>query len=161
MEHGIPCLGIDPAEGPAAVANQAGIPTLCKFFGASLAQQLKDEGKGADIIHANNLLAHVAGTHDFVEGIRLLLKEDGLAVIEAPYVRDLIDHGEFDTIYHEHLCYFSVTALDYLFRRHDLFLNKVKRIPIHGGSLRLYFGKKKDHRCPRYIRFWRRKKPLK
>ena len=142
VEHGIPCLGIDPAEGPAAVANQAGIPTLCKFFGASLAQQLKDEGKGADIIHANNVLAHVAGTHDFVEGIRVLAENDGLAVIEAPYVRDLIDHGEFDTIYHEHLCYFSVTALDYLFRRHDLFLNKVERIPIHGGSLRLYFGKK-------------------
>jgi SAM-dependent methyltransferase len=144
VEYGIPCLGIDPAEGPAKAAEQVGVPTLCTFFGEDLAQKLKDEGKSADIIHANNVLAHVANVHSFLEGIRILLKEQGVAVIEAPYVRDLIDHNEFDTIYHEHLCYFSVTALDYLFRKHSLYLNQVKRIPIHGGSLRLYVGKH-DH----------------
>lgn len=144
VEHGIPCLGIDPAEGPAKAAEQVGVPTLCTFFGEELAKKLQDEGKGADIIHANNVLAHVANVHSFLEGIRLLLKEHGMAVIEVPYVRDLIDHNEFDTIYHEHLCYFSSTALDYLFRKHSLYLNEVKRILIHGGSLRLYVGKQ-DH----------------
>ena len=141
VEYGIPCLGIDPAEGPAKAAEQVGVPTLCTFFGEDLARKLKDEGKSADIIHANNVLAHVANVHSFLEGIRILLKEQGVAVIEVPYVRDLIDHNEFDTIYHEHLCYFSVAALDYLFRKHSLYLNKVKRVPIHGGSLRLYVGK--------------------
>jgi len=144
VEQGIPCLGIDPAEGPAKAAEQVGVPTLCTFFGEELASKLKDEGKSADIIHANNVLAHVANVHNFLEGIRILLKDQGVAVIEVPYVRDLIDHSEFDTIYHEHLCYFSITALDYLFRLHSLYLNRVKRIPIHGGSLRLYV-EKQDH----------------
>lgn len=138
VEHSIPCLGIDPAEGPARVAEKIGVPTLCTFFTKDLASQLREEGRGADVIHANNVLAHVADTNGLVEGIGILLKDDGVAVIEVPYVRDLIDHSEFDTIYHEHLCYFSVTALDYLFRRHTLFLNEVKRLSIHGGSLRLY-----------------------
>jgi len=141
LEYNIPCLGIDPAEGPAKMAEQVGVPTLRAFFNTSLAEILVAEGNSADIIHANNVLAHVADTHNFIEGIRVLLKNDGVAVIEVPYVRDLIDHIEFDTIYHEHLCYFSVTALDYLFRKHNLFLNDVKRIPIHGGSLRLYVEK--------------------
>jgi hypothetical protein len=141
LENGIPCLGIDPAEGPAKVADKAGIPTMCTFFSTELALRLCDEGRQADVIHANNVLAHVADIHGFVEGLGILLKENGVAVIEVPYVKDLIDHCEFDTIYHEHLCYFSVTALDYLFRRHSLFLNKVTSLPIHGGSLRLYIGK--------------------
>lgn len=137
---GIPCLGIDPAEGPARAAEKIGVPTLCGFFNQDLAQRLRDEGRSADVIHANNVLAHVADTNGLVEGIAILLKDDGVAVIEVPYVKDLIDHSEFDTIYHEHLCYFSVTALDRLFRRHALFLNEVKRLRIHGGSLRLYVG---------------------
>ena len=90
------------------------------------------------------MLAHVADTNGFVQGVRILLKDSGVAVIEVPYVKELIDHCEFDTIYHEHLCYFSVTALDHLFRRHGLFLNDVKRIPIHGGSLRLYVGPREE-----------------
>jgi hypothetical protein len=92
------------------------------------------------VIIANNVLAHVHDTNGFVEGIGLLLKDEGIAVIEVPYVRDLIDHGEFDTIYHEHLCYFSASSVDALFRRHGLYLNDVRRLSIHGGSLRLYFG---------------------
>jgi hypothetical protein len=102
---------------------------------------LKADGKSADLIIGNNVLAHVADTHGFVEGIHTLLKENGLAALEVPYVRDLIDHCEFDTIYHEHLCYFSVIALDKLFRRHGLFLNDIQRLPIHGGSIRLYIEK--------------------
>jgi len=138
VEHGIPVLGIDPAEGPARAAEKIGVPTLCNFFGEDLARKLRTEGKRADVIVANNVLAHVPDLNGFVEGIRILLKEDGIAVIEAPYVRDLIDHCEFDTIYHEHLCYFSASALDKLFRRHSLYLNHVEHLPIHGGSLRYH-----------------------
>lgn len=138
VEAGIPVLGIDPAPGPAEAARKIGVPTLCEFFTLDLARSLRDRGKRADVIVANNVLAHVADTNGFVEGIRTLLSEDGLACIECPYLRDLIGHCEFDTIYHEHLCYFSVTALDKLFRRHHLYLNDVARLGIHGGSLRLY-----------------------
>ena len=139
--RGIPVLGIDPAEGPAKAAVEGGIPTLCSFFDENLAAQLLDQGKQADVIHANNVLAHVPDLNGFVRGIGTLLKDDGVAVIEVPYVKDLIDHSEFDTIYHEHLCYFSVSSLTALFRRHGLFLNHVDHLSIHGGSLRLFVGK--------------------
>ncbi|MGQ4647529.1 methyltransferase domain-containing protein [Lyngbya aestuarii] len=138
VEAGIPVLGIDPASGPAEAAQQAGIPTLCTFFTEELAKKLRFEGKEADVFLANNVLAHVPDLNGFVEGISILLKDTGVAVIEVPYVVDLVDHCEFDTIYHQHLCYFSVTALDRLFRKHSLFLNDIKRVPIHGGSLRLF-----------------------
>jgi SAM-dependent methyltransferase len=138
LEAGIPVLGIDPAEGPARAAEKIGVPTRCAFFSRELAGSLRSEGVRADVIHANNVLAHVADTNGFVAAIALLLKDDGVAVIEAPYVEALIEHCEFDTIYHEHLCYFSVTALDKLFRRHGLYLNEIKHLAIHGGSLRLY-----------------------
>jgi len=135
---GIEVLGIDPAQAPAQAAREAGIPTLGDFFGRELAQKLRNEGKAADVFLANNVLAHVPDLNGFVAGIRTILKEDGVAVIEAPYVVDLVDHCEFDTIYHQHLCYYSVTALDRLFRRHGLYLNRIKRVAIHGGSLRLF-----------------------
>ncbi|SRR6266550_278975 len=138
VEAGIPVLGIDPADGPAAAAQKIGVTTRCAFFTRELAEQLRAEGVRADVIHANNVLAHVADTNGFVAAIARLLKDDGVAVIEAPYVEPLIDRCEFDTIYHEHLCYFSVTALDKLFRRNGLYLNEIKHLSIHGGSLRLY-----------------------
>lgn len=138
-QQGIPVLGIDPAPGPARAAQEAGIPTRQMFFSQELARRLREEeGRAADVFLANNVLAHVPCLNGFVEGIRILLKERGQAVIEVPYLIDLIDRGEFDTIYHQHLCYFSVMALDRLFRRHMLFLNDIKHIPIHGGSLRLF-----------------------
>lgn len=140
VERDISCLGIDPADGPARAAEKIGVPTLKTFFTKELAERLRAEGRAADVIHANNVLAHVADTNGFVEGIGILLKDNGVAVIEVPYLKDLIDHCEFDTIYHQHLCYFSVTALDHLFKRHSLSLNHIKRISIHGGSLRLYVG---------------------
>ena len=136
--RGIAVLGIDPAQGPAQAAQQAGIPTMCTFFGGDLAARLSAEGRLADLFLANNVLAHVPDLNGFVQGIQTVLKPDGVAVIEVPYVVDMVDHGEFDTIYHQHLCYFSVTALDRLFRRNGLYLNEVRRLPIHGGSLRLF-----------------------
>jgi SAM-dependent methyltransferase len=138
VEHGIPVLGIDPADGPAKAAEAAGVPTLNTFFTRALANRLAAQGRKADVIHANNVLAHVADTNGFVAGIRTIVKDDGVAVIEAPYVKPLIDNVEFDTIYHEHLCYFSVTALDILFHRHGLYLNEIEHLAIHGGSLRLF-----------------------
>jgi SAM-dependent methyltransferase len=137
-QAGIKVLGIDPAEPPAKAAISIGIDTIIDFFTVDLASSLAAKGVAADVLHANNVLAHVADTNGFVEGLARLLKPTGVAVLEFPYLRDLIDHCEFDTIYHQHLCYFSVTAVDKLFRRHGLFLNDVRRIPIHGGSLRLF-----------------------
>lgn len=138
VERGIPVQGIDPSQAPARAAQEAGIPTMITFFTHDLAKQLRDEGKTADVFLANNVLAHVPDLNGFVAGIKTILKPNGVAVIEAPYVVDLVDHCEFDTIYHQHLCYFSVTALDKLFRQHGLYLNDVKRVKIHGGSLRLF-----------------------
>lgn len=111
---------------------------MCTFFTRALAEKLASEGKQADVFLANNVLAHVADLNGFVDGIAALLKSDGVAVIECPYLVDLIEHCEFDTIYHQHLCYFSVVALDRLFRNHGLYLNDVLRTKIHGGSLRLF-----------------------
>jgi len=138
VARGIPVQGIDPAQPPVQKAIEAGIPTMCTFFTVDLARELRDQNKRADVVIANNVLAHVPDLNGFVEGIATILKDDGVAVIECPYLIDLLDHTEFDTIYHQHLCYYSVTALDRLFRRHGLFLNDVRRLEIHGGSLRLY-----------------------
>ncbi len=141
VEQGVPVLGIDPVKSLCEAAEKIGVRSRAEFFGLEVAKGLVAEGFRADVIHGNNVLAHVADTNGFVAGIAALLKQDGMAVIEFPYVRDLIDHCEFDTIYHEHLCYFSVTAVDKLLRRHGLFLNDVRRLPIHGGSLRLFIEK--------------------
>jgi SAM-dependent methyltransferase len=137
---GVPVLGIDPARNVAAAATARGIPTLPEFFGTAIAARLRREGKLADIIHANNVLAHVPELEDFVEGISMLLKPSGILVVETPYVRDLVDRVEFDTIYHEHVFYYSLSALDRVFRRHGLEILGVNRIPIHGGSLRVFVG---------------------
>jgi SAM-dependent methyltransferase len=147
VARGIPVLGIDPAAAPAATAIAAGVPTLQDFFGRGLAERLRAEGRAADLIIANNVLAHVADLNGLVAGIAVLLKAPGgLAVLEMPYVVDLIGHCEFDTIYHQHLCYFSMSALDHLFRRHGLYVNDVRQLPIHGGSLRIYVGHRADVR---------------
>ena len=139
-EHGVRVLGIEPARNVAAVAEERGVPTIAEFFDSSLAERLVEEGTRADVFHAHNVLAHVAGLNDFVAALSTLLAKDGMAVFEVPYVKDMLDRCEFDTIYHEHLCYFSVTALDALVRRHGLALVDVDRVPIHGGSLRVRVG---------------------
>jgi|UniRef100_A0A7V6DNR2 SAM-dependent methyltransferase len=138
QQRGIPVLGIEPAANVARVAEEErGIKTLCEFFDEALAQYLWNQGLRPDVIHAHNVLAHVADVNGFVRGLARLLPDHGIAVIEVPYLKDLIDHCEFDTIYHEHLCYFSLTALDRLFQRHGLVIFAVERLSIHGGSLRL------------------------
>jgi SAM-dependent methyltransferase len=144
VEEGIPVLGIDPAIGPADAAEAIGVPTVREFFGADVAYRLTSKGIRADVVIANNVLAHVPDLNGFVEGIATILADDGIAEIEVPYVRELIERLEFDTIYHEHLCYFSVTALGALFDRHGLFLNRVRPFPIHGGSLRLTIGRRRE-----------------
>lgn len=136
-ERGIPVLGVDPAEAPVRAARRLGIPTEQTFFTVELAKQWRDAGRMADVVIANNVLAHVADTNGFVEGIRTILKPGGVACLEFPYVRDLIERCEFDTIYHQHLCYFSLTAVDSLMRRAGLVVHDVQRLPIHGGSLRI------------------------
>ncbi|MBI4219535.1 MAG: methyltransferase domain-containing protein, partial [Chloroflexi bacterium] len=138
VERRIPVLGVEPALNVAAAARSKGVPTISDFFGEETAWQMLGRGVRADVVIANNVLAHVSDLNGFVEGIRILLKPRGLAVIEVPYVKDMIDRCEFDTIYHEHLCYFSVTALHRLLERHGLSLTDVERLPLHGGSLRLF-----------------------
>lgn len=136
---GVPVLGIEPARNVARVAvERHGIPTRSEFFTKALAEQLAREGLHADVFHAHNVLAHVPDLNGFVAGIRALIKPSGVAVIEAPYVKDMLDHCEFDTIYHEHLCYFSLTALETCFRANGLTIRDCKRVPIHGGTLRVY-----------------------
>jgi SAM-dependent methyltransferase len=141
VSHGIPVLGIDPAPGPASVAQSRGVSTRVDFFTRELAKTLSLEGVQADIIHANNVIAHVADSNGFVAGIAEILKPDGEAVIECPYVGDLIDNCEFDTIYHQHLCYFSLHSLQALCARHGLFINHVTKTSIHGGSIRVFMHK--------------------
>lgn len=138
---GVPVLGVDPAPGPAKVAQEKGVPTLVEFFDPKLANRLVAKGVQADVILANNVLAHIPDLNGFVEGIAILLKENGIATIENPYVRDLVEQRQFDTIYHEHYCYHSVTGINNLMRRHGLTLFRVEHHPIHGGSLRYHVGK--------------------
>jgi SAM-dependent methyltransferase len=139
LARGIPVLGVEPACNVAEVAiSRHGIPTRQEFFTHQFAQRLVEEGYRADVFHAHNVLAHVPDLNGFVAGIRTILKGSGVAVIEAPYVKDMLDHTEFDTIYHEHLCYFSLTALVECFRKHGLTIADVERVAIHGGSLRLF-----------------------
>ena len=139
--RGIPVLGIEPAANIAELAIKTkGIPTLVEFFDEHLAQRLAARGQFADIIHAHNVFAHVPDPNAFVGGVKQLLKPDGLAVIEAPYVRDLITKLEFDTIYHEHFSYYSLSSVEALCRRHGLMIHDVELVPIHGGSLRLFIA---------------------
>lgn len=133
-------IGIEPAKNIADYANANNIPTLTEFFTKEFAEQLVKNDCLADIIHANNVMAHVRDIHSFVSGIKTILKTNGRAIIEVPYLLDLINKNEFDTIYHEHVYYFSLTALVRLFAQHNLTVYDVERLSIHGGSLRLFIG---------------------
>jgi SAM-dependent methyltransferase len=135
---GVPVLGIDPSDTVAAAAEKIGVPTLVEFFGESLAKGLVRDGRQADLIVANNVLAHVPLLNDFLAGIALLLKPAGTATIEFPHLLELIEHVEFDTIYHEHYSYFSLYAIEQAFRRHGLRLYDAEALPTHGGSLRVF-----------------------
>ena len=137
---GLPCLGIEPAQNIAKVAREKGIETIVEFFGKELGQKLTGAGRQADLILGNNVFAHAPNTNDFVAGLRALLNPTGRIVLEFPYAADFIEKSEFDTIYHEHVFYFSLTALEPLFQRHGLSIFHVERLGIHGGSLRLFAG---------------------
>lgn len=138
VQAGVPCLGLEPAANIATVAREAGVDTRCEFFGADSAAAVKNERGGADLILGNNVFAHAPSTNDFVAGLQTLLKPDGWVVLEFPYGVDMIEHVEFDTIYHEHVFYFTLTPLLTLFKKHGLDVFHVERIGIHGGSLRVF-----------------------
>jgi SAM-dependent methyltransferase len=137
VNRGIPVLGVDPADGPAARANEIGVPTLCEFFSRATGARLAAEGKQADVVIANNVIAHVDQINDFMGGVEAILKPQGIAVFEFAYAVDMITHCEFDTIYHEHLFYHTLHGLAPLLERHGLHIVDAERLEIHGGSLRV------------------------
>jgi SAM-dependent methyltransferase len=138
INMGVPVLGIDPSDTVAAAAEKIGVPTLVEFFGERLAKELVADGRQADLIIGNNVLAHVPLLNDFVAGIARLLKSTGTVTIEFPHLLELIEHVEFDTIYHEHYSYFSLYAIEQVFSRHGLRIYDVEQLPTHGGSLRIF-----------------------
>ena len=137
-EKGIPVLGVEPAANVAEVAQQKGIPTRVKFFGVATAQELAREGLCADLLLGNNVLAHVPDLNDFVAGMKILLRPDGVITLEFPHLLRLMQDNQFDTIYHEHFSYFSFTTVERVFAKHGLTLFDVEELPTHGGSLRIY-----------------------
>lgn len=134
----IPVLGVEPARNVAKVAQEAGIPTITKFFGVQTASELSTEGKLADLMLGNNVLAHVPDLNDFVKGFKVLLKPQGVITMEFPHLMRLIEENQFDTIYHEHFSYFSLITVKKVFAKHGLTIFDVQELPTHGGSLRIY-----------------------
>jgi len=137
-KKGIPVLGIEPAANVAKVAEQKGIPTIVKFFSVKTANELLNEKKNADLIAGNNVLAHVPNLNDFVEGMRILLKPNGVITMEFPHLLQLIQKNQFDTIYHEHFSYFSFLTVQRIFSFHKLIIFDVEELSTHGGSLRIF-----------------------
>ena len=134
----IPVVGIEPAANVAQVAESKGIPTLVKFFGVQTAQELLDLGKSSDLLLGNNVLAHVPDINDFVAGMKIILKSEGVLTMEFPHLWQLINQNQFDTIYHEHFSYLSFTTVEKIFACHGLTLFDVEELSTHGGSLRIY-----------------------
>ncbi len=139
---GVPVLGIEPARNVAKVAIEKGIETVTEFFGVDLADRLASEGRKADLIIGNNVLAHVPDVNDFVGGMRLLLKPEGVITVEFPHLERLIAENQFDTIYHEHFSYLSLITVGHLAARHGLKVIDVDELPTHGGSLKVYLAHK-------------------
>lgn len=145
-------LGVEPAKNIAEVANRDGVPTVAEFFNFKMGETLRSEHGPAELIIARNVLAHVPDLVDFVKGVRHWLSDDGIFHVEVPYLKPMVDHLEFDTIYHEHLSYFSVTTLERLFSNAGLVLWDVEEIPLHGGSL-IARGKRQGPRTPAVDRY--------
>ena len=137
-ERDIPCLNVEPALNVADVARSKGIETITEFFGVSLARQLVSQGKNADLLVGNNVLAHVPDINDFVRGMKLLLKPYGVITMEFPHVLKLIEQNLFDTIYHEHFSYLSLCTVKRIFESHGLGLFDVEEMPTQGGSVRIF-----------------------
>jgi SAM-dependent methyltransferase len=138
VKRQVPVLGIEPAANVAKVAVEKGVPTLVKFFGTQLAKELAAEGRTADLVLGNNVLAQVPDLNDFVEGLKILLKPEGVLTLEFPHLLQLIEHNEFDTIYHEHFSYFSMLTTVRILEAHGLKVFDVEELASHGGSLRVY-----------------------
>lgn len=136
--HGVTVLGIEPAANVAAAAQAKGIPTSVRFFGSQTARELAAEFGAPDLLLGNNVLAHVPDLNDFVAGLKILLAPQGVITMEFPHLLELMQHNQFDTIYHEHFSYFSFGTVQQVFARHGLRLFDVERLPTHGGSLRIY-----------------------
>ena len=143
-EKQIPCLGIEPSANTAQAAREKGIETLEGFFGVDLARRLSLKGKKADLIIGNNVLAHVPDINDFVAGLKIALKNDGVVTMEFPHLMRLIEQNQFDTIYHEHFSYYSFCTARRIFEKHGLELFDVEQLQTHGGSLRIYARHKED-----------------
>jgi SAM-dependent methyltransferase len=139
-EAGCRVMGVEPAANVAAIAEDKGVPTCAEFFGASLADKLRENEGQPDLVVANNVLAHVPNVHDFIEGMHRLLSPTGTATVEFPHLQNLISHCQFDTIYHEHFSYFSFHTAQVLFEAHGLKVYDVQRLATHGGSLRLWLS---------------------
>src|SRR4030095_3591577 len=137
-ERGMAVLGVEPARNVAEVAIEAGIPTIIEFFGTHTARSLAAQGKHADLLLGNNILAHVPALNDFVMGMKILLKPQGVITMEFPHLLCLMKGNQFDTIYHEHFSYFSFIVVEKIFAKHGLTVFDVKELPTHGGSLRIY-----------------------
>ncbi len=137
-EHGVPVLGIEPTANTAAAAKEKGIDSVVDFFGVKLANTLAQKGIKADLLLGNNVLAHVPDINDFVGGLPVLLKQDGVITFEFPHLLQLIDKNQFDTIYHEHFSYLSLVAVKQIFEKHGLQIFDVEELPTHGGSLRIF-----------------------
>ena len=142
---GVKTLGVEPAENIAEIANADGIQTINRFFDSKAAGEIRRSFGAARAVIGNNVLAHVDDTQDFLRGCEALISDDGLVIIEVPYLQEFVELVEFDTVYHEHLCYFSITALMRLCEAVGLSIVRVDRVPVHGGSVRMYAGKKEKH----------------
>jgi len=136
--QGIPVLGIEPADNVADIAIHAGVPTMVRFFGSAVAEELVASGTRADLLIGNNVLAHVPDLNDFVRGLRILLAPNGVITMEFPHLSRLIEQRQFDTIYHEHFSYFSLFTAMQIFAAHGITIFDVDELPTHGGSLRIY-----------------------
>lgn len=143
-QRGVPVLGIEPADNVAKVALSKGIPTCARFFGTQLANELAGGGQQADLLVGNNVLAHVPNLNDFVSGMKIILKPNGVVTMEFPHLLRLMQDTQFDTIYHEHFSYFSFTTAEQIFARHRLKLFDVQELPTHGGSLRIFACHQED-----------------
>jgi SAM-dependent methyltransferase len=143
--HGVRTLGVEPARNIAELAQARGVPTEVRFFDGAAGGELRTVHGAARVVIGNNVLAHVDEPRDFLTGARDLLADDGLAVFEVPYARDMVERVEYDTIYHEHLCYFTVTSLARLGEAAGLGLVRVEHVPVHGGSLRVFFSRQFGH----------------
>jgi len=143
---GIPCLGVEPTASTAAAAEKLGVPILREFFGQTLANQLVSDGKQADLILGNNVFAHVPDINDFAAGLKTALKQGGTVTLEFPHLMRLIEHAQFDTVYHEHFSYLSLYSVSQVFARAGLRVCDVEELPTHGGSLRVYGCHAEDDR---------------